>query len=89
MSKRLTPERVNEPVRPEVTPHTGLVNTILSHAPELTRNWGAYTAFVAVITIFAIVVLPLIKNETAWVLVVIVLAGLWSPLVAKRLGLLD
>jgi hypothetical protein len=79
-----TASRANEPV-PRAAP-IGWIHAVLTHAPELTRIWGRYLAFVAVITIVTIVALIFIRNEALLALVIVVLAALWSPLAAKWLN---
>ena len=80
------PEAEKNDVRPESP--SNWVDTVLKHAPQLTSNWGPYLAFVAIITIIAVIGLIIAKSETAVWVVTVVLAALWSPLLAAYLGLI-
>jgi hypothetical protein len=86
MTDVVRPETDNKEVRTEST--SNWVDTVLKHAPQLTISWGPYLAFVAIITIIAVIGLIIAKSETAVWVVTVVLAALWSPLLAAYLGLI-
>ena len=86
----LTPIPANDVARPEPPPSRGnWIDTIMRHAPKLTKAWGGYRAFVAVITFGAFLTLPLVRDWALVAITIIVLAAMWSPLIAKKLGILD
>jgi hypothetical protein len=66
-----------------------LLSAALSYAPQLTRLWGSYRAFVALITIVAIVSLIFVRSDAILAVTILGLAAIWTPLVAKGLKLLD
>ena len=63
---------------------TSSLGVILSYAPEMTKHWGPYKAFVAVITIVAILSMPFVRTETSCVVLIIVLAAILTPVLAKH-----
>ena len=81
------PEKASGVVRPEAI--GSAIDGLMKHAPTLTHLWGGYRAFAAFITIAAIVGLVFVPTGSVFALVAIVLAALWSPLIAKCFGLLD
>jgi hypothetical protein len=56
-----TPKQANDVAHPSLG--LGLVPNILNHAPALTKNWGAFRAFVGVMT--ALMVLGIIIRPEA------------------------
>jgi hypothetical protein len=83
---KVTPKQVNSTVRPE---SRGWVRDVMDQAPTFTELWGSYRGFVAVITIAALLTLIFVRSEAVIAVIVLVLAAIWTPLVAKKLGLLD
>lgn len=80
------PEQANDVARPNL--RLDIVPNILDHGPKLTKSWGAFRAFVGVMTalmVFGIVIRP----EAAVYLGVIFLLGVGFALFAAHRKLLD
>jgi hypothetical protein len=85
----LTPKRANDVVRPTAKESPTWTEGLVRHAPKLTRLWGSYRAFVAVITMGALLTLPFVRDGGVIAFTIVVLAAMWSPLIAKKFGILD
>jgi hypothetical protein len=87
--KALTPKRADDVVRPAAKESANWTAGLIGHAPRLTRLWGSYRAFVALITLGALLTLPFVRDGGVIAFTIVVLAAMWSPLIAKKLGILD
>jgi hypothetical protein len=85
----LTPKQANDVVRPPDKQSPGWTERLIRHAPRLTKLWGSYRAFVAVITLGALLTLPFVRDGGVIAFTIVVLAAMWSPLIAKKFGILD
>jgi hypothetical protein len=85
----IPPKRPNDLVRPAAKESPNWTEGLIRHAPKLTRLWGSYRAFLAVITLGALVTLPFVRDGGVIALTIVVLAAMWSPLIAKKFGILD
>jgi hypothetical protein len=79
------PERADGEVRPEGLP--GLAS-ILSHAPQLTKSWGPFRAFLGVLTCMALLAMA-VRPEAALVMGVIYLACIGLAGLATYMRWLD
>ncbi|HEV7879750.1 hypothetical protein [Bradyrhizobium sp.] len=85
----LTPKQANDVARPSAKESPGWTEGPIRHAPRLTKLWSSYRAFVAVITLVALLILPFVKDGGVIAFTIVVLAAMWSPLIGKKLGILD
>ena len=81
-----TPERANDGARPEQG--LELVPSILDRAPKLTKSWGAFRAFVCVMTALMVVGI-IIRPEAALYFGGIFLSAIGVALFAAHKKLLD
>jgi hypothetical protein len=90
MSNSATPpKRAGDGVRPAASESRNWPGGFIRHAPKLTKLWGSYRAFLTVITLGALVALPFVRDGGVIALTIVVLAAMWSPLIAKKFGILD
>jgi hypothetical protein len=85
----LTPRQANDGIRPPAKQSPGWTEGLIRHAPRLTKLWGSYRAFVALIVLAALLTLPFLKDGGVIAFTIVVLAAMWSPLIAKKFGILD
>ena len=86
MAKKVTPpERANDEPRAEGLPGMG---TILGHAPQLTRNWGPFRAFVAVLAIGTLTAVS-VRPEAGLISAGIFVVAVFAALLATHRGWLD
>jgi branched-subunit amino acid transport protein len=65
------------------------IGSVLNHAQQLTKSWGRYLAFVAVITIIAIVALSIPRSDAGLMVLGVVVAALVASLLAGVFKLYD
>jgi hypothetical protein len=85
----IPPKRANDVVRPAAKGSHNWPGGFIRHAPKLTKLWGSYRAFLTMITLGALVTLPFVRDGGVIALTIVVLAAMWSPLIAKKFGILD
>jgi fucose permease len=72
-----------------VDPVSHWVDRLVGRAPELTKSWGRYLAFVAVITIVAIMAVSIASSDTSLIVLGIFVAALAASLLARVFNLYD
>jgi uncharacterized membrane protein YccC len=85
----LAPQSASDVVRPAAKEPSSWTEGLIRHAPKLTKLWGSYRAFVALIMFGALLTLPFLRDGGVIAFTIVVLAAMWSPLIAKKFEILD
>lgn len=78
----LAPEILN-PIAPQSGQSPALVRTVLDRVDGLSRVWGPYQSYVAVLTIIGVCSLHLARADSVLPITVLIIAAMLAPLISQ------